>query len=595
MYLVSVIPVIKGISKDSLSYLSATYFESGVILKCPIQKRMVDCVVLESKNIKEAKQEIRSAQYGLKKIEIHPSQLKSLHPEYMRAVMSTANHYGLPYSDVCELLLPKVLFESDYSFDIFPPHEDTQSSHISSVEQSNDEALLYYLAEIVENINRTIFIVAPNTHRAKQIYTYIKTQVKTGVYSLHSKISNKKQLETIQAVHASAHFVCICTTQYLSLIRENSLIYIDQSQSEQYLSVIEPRIHYTSFILECAQKTNSQCVMSDILLLGEVTPPHKYTKPQIVDMTESISGTSYIWQSSRLKEIIAEPNNKKILLYVPRRGLSTETYCGDCSKLLTCSCGSPLVLTTKNSTQRYYECLACRESYEMTDSHVVTCRTCGSWNLKQLGIGTELVVNELRDSGHIVIHTDSHFTKSARAIQHAVDEFENSERAVLVTTDISFEYLTQKVDVAVVVTLDSLLLRPHFNTDYTILRKILTVATLSKQRIVLQTRIPKHAVFQIITDSSLNKWKSEYISELEQSKLPPYGIVLQLKKVGRLTEKEKAVITYFCNEGDMQIDSYRAYTVVTIYYDKLLWQKKSVFILYELRKILTKSFSVSIE
>ncbi|MEN9852588.1 MAG: hypothetical protein RI996_531, partial [Candidatus Parcubacteria bacterium] len=518
----------------------------------------------------------------------------SLHSAYISALTDTARYYGLPYSDVFELLLPKSLFVSDFS--IYKKEKpNSQPFSEICIEQSKEEAILYYNTLIANETTKTIFIIAPNIQRVKSIQRQIEKRSDRDIYVLHSTLTEKKQLAILNQIHKADTFVCICTPQYLSLLSDSSIICIDQSESEQYISFVEPHIDYRHFIRECALQSNSTYITSDIFQIKNENTDKKYLKPLIVDMTDSASGSAHIWQSAALQNILAESKDKNVLLYVPRRGLATETHCGDCNTLLTCSCSNPLVLATRATGVRYYECLVCARSYDMSDQYIVTCKGCGSWNMKQIGIGTELVADELKADGYTVFRIDSVYTKTEAAIRNTVSLFENTRGTILVSTDISFEYLTQKVDIVVAVTLDSLLLKINYQNDFQVLRKIRMLQSMSMSKILLQTRIPKHSVYTTIEKTTLTEWKKAYVAELNTFMYPPFGVLLHMRKVGTLTERELAAIEHFCVDGTIHSQKYRAYTTVTVHFSKEVWQENSMYILYELRKILTKSFSITVE
>ena len=67
MFIIECLPFSKGLNKESLSYFSAKSFEPGTLLKINLRGKNISALVLESRDAIEAKSEIKSADFSLKK------------------------------------------------------------------------------------------------------------------------------------------------------------------------------------------------------------------------------------------------------------------------------------------------------------------------------------------------------------------------------------------------------------------------------------------------------------------------------------------------------------------------------------------------
>ena len=110
MYIVSVIPLVPGISKDSLTYSSEQSFALGSVVAAPFRNKTIDCVVIEQRSVREAKADLRTASFSVKKISQKVQSRNLISRHYIDALIECAHYYGITYSECFNLLLPKSLF-----------------------------------------------------------------------------------------------------------------------------------------------------------------------------------------------------------------------------------------------------------------------------------------------------------------------------------------------------------------------------------------------------------------------------------------------------------------------------------------------------
>src|SRR5574343_833932 len=68
MYILTVIPIDKGIKKEYLTYFSAQEIKLGTIVVVPVRSREIDALVVGTEPAENLKQEIKDAKFQLKKI-----------------------------------------------------------------------------------------------------------------------------------------------------------------------------------------------------------------------------------------------------------------------------------------------------------------------------------------------------------------------------------------------------------------------------------------------------------------------------------------------------------------------------------------------
>src|SRR5665213_4384592 len=69
MYIVTVIPLAKGIPKEHLTYFTARELSLGSIVVVPMRSRSIDAIVIGIESASSMKGDVKDADYQLKKIE----------------------------------------------------------------------------------------------------------------------------------------------------------------------------------------------------------------------------------------------------------------------------------------------------------------------------------------------------------------------------------------------------------------------------------------------------------------------------------------------------------------------------------------------
>jgi primosomal protein N' len=93
MFIIHVIPIARGIGKETLTYFSKTDIAPGSVVVVPLRKKEVRALVLQSEDAREAKSNIRSAGHTLKKIiDIEKGMLYT--PAFLAACNMTAEYFA---------------------------------------------------------------------------------------------------------------------------------------------------------------------------------------------------------------------------------------------------------------------------------------------------------------------------------------------------------------------------------------------------------------------------------------------------------------------------------------------------------------------
>ena len=111
MFIVECLPLVKGLNKESLSYFSKDFFEPGSLVRVNIRSKPILALVLESKSVLEAKSEIKSADFQMKKISGLTAR-PFLQKEFLEAAKRTAAFFATSTGGVLSHLLPNYILEN---------------------------------------------------------------------------------------------------------------------------------------------------------------------------------------------------------------------------------------------------------------------------------------------------------------------------------------------------------------------------------------------------------------------------------------------------------------------------------------------------
>ncbi len=106
MYVITVIPLSRGIGKETLSYFTASKVELGSLVSVPLRAKMVDALAIKCEDARMMKSEIKSADFTLRKIDKLVSK-PFLPPGFIRAAEKTARFHAATMGATLNVLLPK--------------------------------------------------------------------------------------------------------------------------------------------------------------------------------------------------------------------------------------------------------------------------------------------------------------------------------------------------------------------------------------------------------------------------------------------------------------------------------------------------------
>lgn len=592
MYIVTVIPIKKGMQKEYLNYFSPINIPLGSIVSVPVRLKDIDALVVFVENAIDLKSDIKTREYQLKKI----IKIKGPSPfteGFFKACEKIKEYTNGNLGSVIKTFLPTVFLENFSEIkspvlkksDKIQPTEDGSSEAPVEIFKENikHEKLIFQLLDsdrlacyrtlIREAFAKkeSIFICVPTRYDIEKFKEELTKGIEQYVFSFHNELTKKILISNYNKAITENHPILIIGTgMFLSIPRSDiKTIILEHESSDAYKQLNRPYIDIRSFTEIFCSIENIKLIFGDTLLrpetlyrhenkeLGEFSPPifrlQQAENQIIVDLkNENKEEKKKEWSilSKQTKDLItnAIKNNESILLFSIRKGLAPMTVCSDCNSVLLCpDCSNPMVLygekqrtATKIMTNRIFMCNKCGKK-ENTE---VRCSECLSWNLTPLGIGTDRVYEEIQKlfPKANIFQIDKETTPTEKEIREKLDLFNKNQGSILIGTELVFSYLNKSITHSAIISLDGLLSIPSFNITQKIIHIIEKLNSLTTKNLIIQTRLPENQILRHILSGNVLPLYREDLKERQELGYPPFKRLIKITFTGTAIETQNAKI-----------------------------------------------------
>lgn len=574
MKLLEVIPISKGISKESLTYFAANDMPVGSIIRVPLRKKTVPAIVLSSQEAIDEKTAIKDSPYAIKKIKEVKS-FELIQAKFIEASQETASYLAASSGAVINSLIPKIIILNAEKLKMESRKVANARAHEKFILQADDEErYANYRSLIREEFAKgfSIFFCLPTIQDIKKTFEILSRGIEQYAFILHGGLSKKEIMENWSKIVNEAHPVLIIATgSFLSVPRSDiGTIVIDKENSGSYKSQVRPYVDIRKFSEILSEKMKIKLIFGDLILRTETIWRYEQgefiefaslkfrslstAKQEIIDMKnlkDNERKASFKIISERLKNLIKETqeNNENVFLFVARRGLSPTTLCGDCGTMVLCSlCNAPTILH-RSPKENFFLCHRCGERR----SAVEKCSKCNSWNLTALGIGIEKVQEELQEKlpDIKIFRIDSDSAPSHKIACQIIKKFYDSPGSILLGTEMSLLYVNEKIANGAIVSIDSFFSLPDFRINEKVLGILLRIRSFVSKNFLIQTRDASQRVLEYATKGNIAEFYREEISNRKELGYPPFSTLIKItvsgdkKKVAEEMDKlEKYLLPY---------------------------------------------------
>jgi len=426
-----------------------------------------------------------------------------------------------------------------------------------------------YLKAIAATIaagGRAIVLV-PEISLTPQTARRFETVFGERVAVLHSGLSERERFDSWHAAARGEIDVIVGARSALfAPLPDARLVVIDEAHERSYKQDTAPRYDAIAVARERMR------IARGTLVLGSATPPlESYDAARrgaiacvrldarataqplpavhVVDLAAEFErGNRRIFSTTLVAAIGARlERREKTVLFVNRRGTSSFILCRACGAVPDCRrCSVSLALHRAEDLLRCHLCDAQR-------SVPTTCPACGAGPIREFGVGTQKVVEAVRE-----LYADAHVVRmdsdtTTRVGDHArlLDEF--AERGdILVGTQMVAKGLDfPTVTLVGVVAADIGLHAPDFRAAERSFDLIMQVAGRSGRsrpgEAIVQTYAPQHPAIAFAARHDYDGFAAQELQERRLLSYPPFAELVYLGAIGRALSAVMAAATRYAD------------------------------------------------
>ena len=413
---------------------------------------------------------------------------------------------------------------------------------IRGVTGSGKTELYVKLAQDSLKDNSQILVMVPEINLIPQTIERFRRYLDIEPIQYHSNLTATQKYKVWEACSRERNIIIIGTRSSVFLpFKKLSLIIIDEEHDGSYKQT--EKFKYNARDIGILRGLNFKCPV----ILGSATPSfetihnininkyseyrlekrfHKAKLPLITIIDSSIDrpdeGISNTLKNSMKKEL---DKNRKVILFLGRRGFSNTVICSSCKKIVRCpKCDTYL------SYHKNVEKLICHKCDFKKDFRQAK-KCCENPTLSPLGIGTQRVENKVKKlfPNKNVLRVDSDNIASKKDLDDFVAKANNNKIDIFIGTQMIVKgHDFQDISLVGIINIDGGL----YSTDFRGLEKTAQLITQVSGRtgrqseqgnVLIQTHNPSHNILKIILKDGYEKFSKIGLQQRKNVNLPPYS------------------------------------------------------------------------
>lgn len=413
---------------------------------------------------------------------------------------------------------------------------------------------------------KNVIVMVPEISLTPQTLKIFNERYGDKIALFHSAMSSGQRLDEWKRVKSGKAKVAIGTRSAVFAPFDNvGLIIIDEEQEHTYKSEQSPRFDARELAKFRVNENKA------LLILASATPsvesfsaakngryslfsmPERYgggelPEVYVVDMKKEILSGNRMAISSVLREKLSETiqNGNQAILLLNRRGHNSFISCPSCGEVETCpNCSISL---TYHSANKRLMCHYCGYSVPFT-SH---CSKCGSEHIRLMGMGTQLVEEELRGlfPKANVLRMDADSTMAKSSYSNLLSNFAAGKYDIMLGTQMVAKGLDfPNVSLVGVIGADQAM----YSDDYRSYEKTFSLLTQvvgrsgrsgTKGSAVIQTVSPDSSIIKLASSQDYEAFYNEEIMTRKLMVYPPYCDIA----VVAVSSEDRAISELVCRD-----------------------------------------------
>lgn len=413
--------------------------------------------------------------------------------------------------------------------------------------------------------NQVLYLV-PEIALTVQLIKRLQAYFGKSLAVFHSKYNNQERVEVWNHVlegNDKAKLILGARSSLLLPFKELGLIIVDEEHESSYKQYDPaPRYHARDAAVYLGTLHKAA------VILGSATPSIESSfnvekgKYQLVELLKryedvllpeiQLIDLKKHYKRKEVKKHFSHPlleaidetinEHKQVILFQNRRGYAPVVECERCGHTPGCSrCDVSLTYHQYSKQLRCHYC-GYQEPYH------ITCQACGSVELSTKGLGTEQIVDSLRElrPDLAIERLDYDTTRGKNSYDELISAFEERQIDVLVGTQMVAKGLDfEHVGLVGVLNADTLLNFPEYNAHeraFQMLTQVAGRAGRKKERgkVLIQSYNPHHEILKLVSTNDYDSMYKEQLYQRDIYKYPPSNkiikITLKHKEYNRINE-----------------------------------------------------------
>ena len=489
------------------------------------------------------------------------------------------------------------------------------------------EIYMHLIDNTIKEGKEAIMLV-PEISLTSQIINRFKKHFGKKIAILHSGLSDREKFDEYRKIiNKEVSIVIGARSAIFAPFTNIGIIIIDEEHSTTYKQDHNPRYSAIDVAFIRGKNHNAK------VILGSATPSiESYARAlkgyydlikldvrannavlplvNIIDMKEEIRKGKKLFSKELLLNIEDRLNkNEQVMLLLNKRGYSSYLMCPNCGYVSKCkNCDITLTYHKSSNMNRCHYCGYAENNNEL-------CPNCKKSELKNMGIGTEKVEEEIKEifKNARVIRMDTDTTSRKGMHEKLINIFYNHEADILIGTQMISKGLDfPLVTLVGVINADTIINIPDFRSNertYQLLSQVSGRAGRSDLpgKVIIQTFNPDNYSIKLSKSHSYEKFYEEEIKIRKKLYYPPYSFLALIKVGGKdfntAINESKKISVFVKSKLDKEtilgpsvgsitrISNIYYFEIIIKYRDKNKIRK----VLYELKKMMENNNKIKIE
>jgi len=557
MHVIVVTPLLRGTTLESLSYFSSVPYDIGSFVQVPIRGKTQSAIVTEVRPAAASKTALKAATFSLRKLPLQ-SNTRALPDSLRRTAAQLTKIYPTTAGSILYQLLPPDVRNGTRPYPTGEIREHAEDTTPQILTAKVDERLLTYQSHIRSQFakRQSVVFVVPTTAYIQHAVTHLSAGIKDRVITLAPTMTKAARDKAYTAIEDTETAKLIITTPAYAYIEraDCNTIIIEHAGSNHYVARVRPYLDHREALKVFAAACGRQVILGDTVPATE--DEYKRREDTYTTFNEPVKRMAFgaplsiITQRDKSKPDMpfqlfsdelgyavtrALEGKGRVFLFAARRGLAPVVACIDCSHIFRCpDSGTPYsLMRTYNENQEEDRWFVSSTSGRRVKAADV-CPQCGSWRLRERGIGLQQVADEWKeqfpDTDLTVI--DQYTAKTPKEVHKQAQDFFKKQSGVLIGTQVVLPYIKYGVAVSAIVSLDAARSVPTWRADESLFRLLLTLRESTSQELIVQTRTETDNLLTYATRGAIERFYDDEIELRQMVQYPPICTFILLTWVG---------------------------------------------------------------